>query len=162
MQEHSDAINQLIAQGKLHRSKASRNQTYRYSQSSTNNSEQQYRPTSKVNVSTSSEEPSRENPLITPLFNSLLQYIMKPLTEKWKREHRGVKLAEHDPDTNLSSLRFADDIILISDSLKYTTTMLDDLTATTAHDLQPHSTQAKIIPNTTLKPRKRNSRQFKG
>ena len=35
-------------------------------------------------------------PLSTFLFDSLLQYIMKPLTGMWKREHRGVKLAEHE------------------------------------------------------------------
>ena len=48
---------------------------------------------------------------------------MKPLTGKWKRDNHGVKLAEHDPNTNLSSLGFADDILLISGSLQHTTTM---------------------------------------
>ena len=42
----------------------------------------------------------------------------------------GVRLAEHDRDANLSNLRFADDIILISGSLKHTTTLQDDFTDT--------------------------------
>ena len=57
-----------------------------------------------------------------------------------------------DPNTNLSNLRFADDILLISGSLKHTTTMADDLTtATTAHGLQLHPTKTQIISNTTSK-----------
>ena len=31
---------------------------------------------------------------------------MKPPSEKWKREKRGVRLAEHDSDLNFSNLRF--------------------------------------------------------
>ena len=54
----------------------------------------------------------------------------------------GVRLADHDPDTNLSNLRFADDILPIIGSRKHTTTMLDDLTkTTTAHGLQLHTTK---------------------
>ena len=78
------------------------------------------------------------DPLSTLLFKSLLQYLMRPLTGKRKRDNHGVRLAEHDPDTNLSNLIFADDIFLISGSLD-TITVLDDLTtATTAHGLQLH------------------------
>ena len=46
------------------------------------------------------------DPLSTLLFNSLLQNIMKPLTGKWKRCDQGVRLAEHDPNTNLSTSDF--------------------------------------------------------
>ena len=104
-------------------------------QPATSNSAQDRRL--KAHTSISTEEPSRGDPVSTLLFNSLLQYIMKPpLTGKWKRHNRGVKLAEHDPDANLSNLRFADDILLISGSLKRTIFLLDDLaTATTAHGL---------------------------
>ena len=71
---------------------------------------------------------------------------MKTLTGTRKRYNHGVRLAEHDPDTNLSNLRFADDVFLISDSRKYTTTMPDDPnTATTAHGLQLHSTRTNIF-----------------
>ena len=35
---------------------------------------------------------------------------MKPLAGKWKRVNHGSKLVKHDSRTNLSNLRFADDI----------------------------------------------------
>ena len=90
--------------------------------------------------------------LCTLFFNSLLQYILKPLTGQWKTYDRGVRLAEHDPDTNLSNLRFADDILLIDGSLKHSTTMLDDLTtATTAYGHQLHTTKTQIISSSTSK-----------
>ena len=56
---------------------------------------------------------------------------MKPLTGKWKRCNHGVLLVEHDADRNLSNLRFTADILLITGSLKHTTTMLDDITSST-------------------------------
>ena len=66
-------------------------------------------------------------------------------------------LAEHGCDANLSNLRFPGDILLISGSLKDTTTMLDDLTtATKSHGSQLHPTKAKTISNTTSKHRKNN------
>ena len=90
--------------------------------------------------------------LSTLSFNSLQQFIMKPLTGKWKRCNHGILLVEHDADRNLSNLRFTADILLISGSLKHTTTMLDDITtAATAHGLQLHSTKSQIISNTTSK-----------
>ena len=46
------------------------------------------------------------DPLCMLLSNSLIQCIMKPLTGKWKRCNQGVRLAEHDPNTNLCNLRF--------------------------------------------------------
>ena len=77
-----------------------------------------------------------------PSLNAVVQiqqYIVESPTERWKRHNHGVKLAEHDLDTNLSNLEFADDILLISGSLKHTTAMLDDITtATMAHGLQLH------------------------
>ena len=79
----------------------------------------------------------QEDTLNTLLFNSPLQYIMKPLAEKWNRDNHGDKRVEHDPDTNRPNLGFADDI-LISSSLEHTITMLHDLT--TAHG-QPHKNE---------------------
>ena len=62
-------------------------------------------------------------------------------------------------NTNLSNLGFADDILLISGSLKHTTTMLDDFTtATTAHGFHRHSTKTKkVISHTTSKNQKHNN-----
>ena len=81
----------------------------------------------------------------------------------WNRGSHGVKLAEHDPDTNFSFLRFADDIVLISGSLKHTTSVLDEFTtATTAHGLQRHLTKTKIISNTTSKLERGNTVALQG
>ena len=93
------------------------------------------------------------DPLSTLLFNSLLQYILK------QPESRREKTTESNlPDTNLSNLRFADDILLISGSLKHTTTMPDDLTtAATTHGLELHPTKTRIISNTTSNRRRGNS-----
>ena len=94
------------------------------------------------------------DPLRTLLFNARLQHILKPLPEKWNRDIHGVTLVENDSDATLSIFRFADDNLLISGSLKHTTTMLDDITtATTAHGLPRHSTKRKLISNTTSKSR---------
>ena len=90
--------------------------------------------------------------LSTLLFHSLPQHIMKSTAETWTRCIHGVRLVEHDPNTNLSDIRFAVDILVISDSLKHTTTIQDDFpTATTTHDLQLHFTKITIISNTTSK-----------
>ena len=51
------------------------------------------------------------DPLSTLQFNALLQYNMKLQTDKVEqRSSRSPKLVEDDHDTNLSNLRFADDI----------------------------------------------------
>ena len=60
------------------------------------------------------------DPLGTLLFQSLLQNDMNPLSEKWNRDNYGGRLGEHDHDANLSNLRFADDIFLISGPPKHT------------------------------------------
>ena len=78
--------------------------------------------------STSSGKPSKE----TRSARSCSTHSYK--SEKWNGDNRGVRLVEHDRDTNLSNLKFADDI-------------LDDLnTATTAHGLQPHPAKPKPSP----------------
>ena len=87
---------------------------------------------------------------------------MKPKAEKWKRCNHGVRLAERDPNTDLSHLRFADDSLLISGSLKHTTTMLDDFITATAHGLQLHTTKTGIISTTTSKTRKNNTVTVQG
>ena len=38
--------------------------------------------------------------------------IMKPIAEEWKRCNKGVRLAQHDPNANLSKLGFADESLL--------------------------------------------------
>ena len=155
--------NSLRMEG-LTRSKTSRNNTYSHSRGSTTDSEQRYTRRSKANTSSSSGEPSSEaHSARSCSTHSYSKCIMKPLTDKWNRGNHGVRLVEHDPDTNLSNLWFAEDILLISGSLKHTTTMLDDLTtATTARGLYLHSTKPKFVSNTTSKPRKSNTVEVRG
>ena len=56
----------------------------------------------------------------------------------------------------------SDVILLISGSLKHTTTLLNYTTATTAHGLQTHSTKTKIISNTTSRARANNTLSVQG
>ena len=138
-------IQKTVAYGRPYGSKALRDHTYCYSQSSTTNNEQPYTPTSKANTSTSSGEPSKKTHSPRNCSTHSYNTSWNPLTEKWNRGNPGVKLVKHNPDTNLN-LRFEDDILLISGSLEHTTTMLDDLTtATTAHGLQLLSTKTAGI-----------------
>ena len=121
--------------------KASRNHTYSDSQSCTTSNERQRTLTLKSKHFHFERGTEQSDQLSTLLFKSL----MKP--KKWKRCDHGVRLSEHDPNTILSNPNFEDDILLISGSLKDTTTMLDDFTtATTAHGLQLHPTKTQIIP----------------
>ena len=108
--------------------------------------------------------PSRaRNQAWRPAQHALIQYSMKPIPGKCKRYNHGVSFVEHDRDANLSNLRVADDIILISGSLKLTTTMQDDFTAvTTAHGLQLHSTKTTIMSNTTSKRGRGNTVRVQG
>ena len=64
---------------------------------------------------------------------------MNPPTEQRNRSNNWVRLVDYHPDTNLSDPKFANDVLLVSGTLKHTTTKLNDLTtATTAHGLQQH------------------------
>ena len=85
----------------------------------------------------------------TLLFNSLPQYIMKPVSEKWNRRNHDVRLFEHDHETNISDLKFVNDTFFISSSLKYTTTRPDEVTTATTSYPQ----NKNIISNTRSKNR---------
>ena len=77
--QHSTRWN-TVAYGRFYGCKALRNHTYSYSQSSATSNEQQ------CTLTTSNGEPRREtHSLSTLLFNPLLRYIMKPITERWKQ-----------------------------------------------------------------------------
>ena len=94
------------------------------------------------------------------LVNSLLQYLTRPLNRK---VDQGIRLGEHDTSTNLSNLRFEDDILLISGSLKHTTTMPDDFTtATEAHGLDLHPRKRKSSPTQHQNQEKVTRLKFKG
>ena len=96
--------------------------------------EHQCTMTLKANTSISSEETSKET-----------HSVHSCSSHSCSRD--GVRHAEHDPNTNLSNLRFADDILLNSGSLKHTTTVLDELTtATTARACNSTPRKPKSSP----------------
>ena len=87
------------------------------------------------------------DPLSSPLFNALLQHVLEPLIPEWQRRRRGVQLA-HTHESVLTNLRFADDILLVSQTLSNLKVLLGDLiTAATPHGLEVHPTKTKIMTN---------------
>ena len=102
-------------------------------------------------------------PLSTLLSNSLLQYIVKPLCEKWNRDIHGVRRAEQDRDANRSNLTLAHNILLDSSSFKHHAclTTSPQPHRHTARNYAPANTQ--IIATKTSKTIRKTTRwQFKG
>ena len=98
----------------------------------TTKSEQQYAPTSTATFISSGELNRR-------LTQHALVNSLSEIPHDNRKVDHGIRHGEHDTSTNLSNLRFADDILLISGSLKHTTNVLDDLTtATRAQGLELH------------------------
>ena len=87
------------------------------------------------------------DPLSSLLFNALLQHILAPLVPNWQRKRRGVQLG-HTDESTLTNLRFADDILLTSQTLHNLKTVLSDLiTSTKPHGLELHPTKTDIMIN---------------
>ena len=64
---------------------------------------------------------------------------MRPLKEKWSQKKYGIQLSQAS-STNLTNLRFADDILLVGRSLPQIKAMLSDVAAAAAEvglDLHP-------------------------
>ena len=79
------------------------------------------------------------------LFNALLQHVPESLIPDWQRRRRGLQLA-HTDESVLTNLRFADDILLVSQTLPNLKTLLGDLvTAASPHGLEVHPTKTKIM-----------------
>ena len=140
-----------VEYGRPHGSKALRNHTYSYSQISTARRSQ-----------TQTLPPRVENQAGTPT-----QHALVPVTPTTHHETTNKNGTQVTTESNLSSttlartspiFRFADDILLVSGSLKHTTTMLDKLiAATTAHGLQLHTRKRKSSPTRHQNLQKRNT-----
>ena len=90
------------------------------------------------------------DPLSSLLFNSASEHIMRKLKSKWRRKGHGVTLKPREE--NLTNLRFADDILLVTRSLESMTEMIADLSAEAKHiGLQLHPDKTKILHNTWAK-----------
>eukprot|EP00973_Karenia_brevis_P043007 5953838-Karenia_brevis.AAC.1 len=57
------------------------------------------------------------DPLSPNLFNALLESVINPLQESWRRRGFGMKVGPTDRD-RLCNLRFADDVILVAATKK--------------------------------------------
>ena len=87
------------------------------------------------------------DPLSSLLFNALLQHALEPLIPDWQRRRRGVQSA-HTDEYVLTNLRFADDILLVSQTLPNLKALLGDLiTVAAPHGLEVHPTKKKITTN---------------
>ena len=60
------------------------------------------------------------------LFNAVLEDVFTTLKQKWSSHDYGIRLG-HTRATNITNLRFADDVLLYATTLPQITTMLNDL-----------------------------------
>ena len=60
------------------------------------------------------------------IFNSVLEQVIRTVKEKWRKKKLGIQLG-CGPDSFVTNLRFADDILLVGRSLHQIKQMLVDL-----------------------------------
>jgi hypothetical protein len=85
------------------------------------------------------------DPLSSLLFNSLLEDITREVKPMWVQKRMGLQLGYTDL-SQLTNLRFADDLILFSTSLTNMRKMLADLsTAAGRRSLELHPEKTKIV-----------------
>eukprot|EP00959_Pyramimonas_sp_CCMP1952_P297319 6220186-Pyramimonas_sp.AAC.1 len=74
---------------------------------------------------------------------------MAPLVKKWQDKKYGVRLG-HSAATNMTNLRFADDVVLTCRTLPQLTDMLGDMIQTAKqHGLLLHPDKTKTMSNLT-------------
>ena len=87
------------------------------------------------------------DPLSPLLFNTVLQYSLESNLTKWQENKKGIRLSDNTDDC-LTNLRFADDVLLFSTSLKKLRDMLCDFkTSTEEVGLGIHPDKTKILSN---------------
>ena len=85
------------------------------------------------------------DPISPVLFNAVLEYMFGPLKRKWHRRGLGLNIGIEE---NLTNLRFADDVLLVTSSLEDLKTMLSDLQhAAGTIGLEIHYGKTKILAN---------------
>ena len=93
------------------------------------------------------------DPLSSLLFNCVSEYVLRPLKQRWNSRGHGIKVKPGEE--NLTNLRFADDILLISSSLESMTQMLTDLSIAAADaGLSLHPEKTKVLRNRWIGSRK--------
>eukprot|EP00973_Karenia_brevis_P095023 12425304-Karenia_brevis.AAC.1 len=85
------------------------------------------------------------DPLSPPLFNAVLEEVLKKCKIGWASKGLGVRV-DNEEHAFLQNLRFADDILLLGSSLKQVAEMLSDLACIAAEvGLQIHMGKTKIL-----------------
>ena len=85
------------------------------------------------------------DPLSTLLFNAMMESIFRSLKIKWNPSKVGLEMGAVE---RLTNLRFADDVLLLTDSKKRMLSMLEDLSTESAkHGLHLHPDKSKVITN---------------
>jgi len=100
------------------------------------------------------------DPLSSLLFNCVSESVMRKIKLKWNSKRWGLPLKPHHTDnTQLTNLRFADDLLLVATSLEHLTHMIGDLSTEAGKvGLQLHPDKTKILHNghnTTSRARRR-------
>ena len=99
----------------------------------------------KRSISDQKKRTKQGDPLSSLLFNTVLQYSLESNLTKWQENKKGIRLSDKTEDC-LTNLRFADDVLLFSTSLKKLRDMLCDFkTSTEEVGLGIHPDKTKIL-----------------
>ena len=66
------------------------------------------------------------DPVSSIIFNAFLEQVMRTLRAKWKSKHHGIQLG-HIPESVITNLLFADDILLVARTLPQLKHMIADV-----------------------------------
>ena len=87
------------------------------------------------------------DPISPIIFNAVLEQVMRAVKSKWRARKIGMQLG-HSPESVLTNLRFADDILLVGRSLHQIKQMIADVAAEGAKvGLELHPSKTKILHN---------------
>ena len=90
------------------------------------------------------------DPLSALLFACTLEHLLRPLTDKWKREGKGFPVNVHDALDFLNNLRYADDMVLVARSAAELQEMFKEVQeALATAQLHIHPEKTQIITNCT-------------
>ena len=88
------------------------------------------------------------DPISPQLFNVVFEVVFRKLKEKWGAKRWGLRMNTVWPMSHLTNLRFADDVLLVTNTLPQLTKMLGDLAEEArAVGLELHFGKTKILSN---------------
>ena len=91
------------------------------------------------------------DPLSTLLFNAVLEDVFNDLREKWIQKKFGLEMSL-STESYLTSLCFADDVVLVGSNARHLQEMISDLrAAAAARGLKIHSGKTKILTNSAAR-----------